>query len=445
MRRRSRLYIFPIWSQAANQPARATGIAVANLSGSSATLTFTAYDKAGRVLSGSNVTNPASVQLAPGEQNALVDTRLFGTGVAALNSVGWVKLESTVREISGSFLTFDRSLTVLDGADATLSPMTRICLARAGGPGVNPGPRRESEPRCDRGPVRTGRYGRRRPSSASRTVDGSGALVEPVSDLFPGATLLGSSYIRATSEREVVAFEYLARPERYAEAVNGLDATGGGTRLYSPQYVVGGAWRSTLSVVNLDSSPGTVTFRFVGDDGNPIGSPRQLAIAPRGKLHITDQEFFSGTGGIRQGYVEIVTSGVRIMGTVEFGDPDRNVFSAALPLVNASQKQMVFSQVASDATYFTGIAIVNPRENDVSVNIQVFDSRGAQLASATEVVIRKGRSSKVLTELFPSLAGVNVSSGYIALTADDQVGSFALYGTHTLSVLSAINAQSRPR
>ena len=32
---------------------------------------------------GSNVTNPASVQLAPGEQSALVDTRLFGPGLAA--------------------------------------------------------------------------------------------------------------------------------------------------------------------------------------------------------------------------------------------------------------------------------------------------------------------------------------------------------------------------
>ena len=121
--------------------------------------------------------------------------------------MGWVKLESTSREISGSFLTFDRSLTVLDGADATLSPMTGFVLPELEDQGltrvhvVNP------NPDADRGPVRTGRYGRRRPvPSASRTVDGSGALVEPVSDLFPGATVLpGSSYIRATSEREVVA------------------------------------------------------------------------------------------------------------------------------------------------------------------------------------------------------------------------------------------------
>ena len=157
-----------------------------------------------------------------------------------------------------------------------------------------------------------------------------------------------------------------------------------------------------------------------------------MPIPRHGKLYISDQQFFIGPGGTRQGYVEIVTSGVRIIGTVVFGDPERNSFSAALPLVNASQKQLVFSQVASDATYFTGIAIANPRDNDVSANIQVFDSNGSLLASTTEVVVRRGRSCKLLTEFFPSLAVTALSSGYITITADDEVGGFALYGTHGL-------------
>jgi hypothetical protein len=114
-------------------------------------------------------------------------------------------------------------------------------------------------------------------------------------------------------------------------------------------------------------------------------------------------------------------------------------------LVNASQKQLVFSQVASDATYFTGIAIANPRDSDVSAHIRIFDSNGRLLASTTEMVNRRGRSCKLLTEFFPSLTGVAVSSGYIMITAEDEVGGFALYGTHSLSVLSAINAQPRPR
>jgi len=422
-----------------------TGIAVANLGASAATLMFTAHDRTGRPITGSNITNPTSVTLRPGEQSALTDSRLFGPGLAGSNSVGWVKLESTSRQIAASFLTYDRSLTVLDGADASVSPLTGFVLPELEEQGVtrvqvvNP----NAEPTAinfelvaaDGTSV----------ASAARNIDGNGALVESASDLFPGAALIGSSYIRAASEREIVPFEYLARPERYAEAVNGFDSTSGGTRLYSPQYVVGGPWRSTLSIVNLDSNPGTVTFRFIGDDGTPIGSPRQMPISRRGKLYISDQQFFIGPGGTRQGYVEIVTSGVRIIGTVVFGDPERNSFSAALPLVSASQKQLVFSQVASDATYFTGIAITNPRDTDVSANIQVFASNGSLLASTTEVVTRRGRTSKLLTEFFPNLAGTAVSSGYITITADDEVGGFALYGTHGLSVLSAINGQPRPR
>jgi glucose/arabinose dehydrogenase len=422
-----------------------TGIAVANLSAATDTLTFTAYDRTGRPITGPNITNPASVGLASGEQSALTDSRLFGPGLAASNSVGWVKLESRSRQIAASFLTYDRSLTVLDGADASLSPLNGFVLPELEEQGITRlhvvNPNAESTAitfelvGTDGSPL----------ASAERNINGSGALVESASDLFPGAGLIGSSYIRAVSDRAIVPFEHLSRPGRYAQAVNGFDSTSGSARLYSPQYVVGGSWRSTLSIVNLDSSPGTVTFRFIGDDGTPIGSPRQMPISRRGKLYITDQQFFMGEGGTSQGYVEIVASGVRIIGTVVFGDPERNLFSAALPLVNASQKQLVFSQIASDATYFTGIAIVNPRDSDVSANIEVFDSNGKLLASTIEVVNRRGRTCRLLTEFFPNLTGMAVSSGYVTITAEGEVGGFALYGTHSLSVLSAINAQPRPR
>jgi hypothetical protein len=49
-----------------------------------------------------------------------------------------------------------------------------------------------------------------------------------------------------------------------------------------------------------------------------------------------------------------------------------------------------------------------------------------------------------LTELFPSLAGANRSSGYIRITVDKPVAGFALFGTHDLSVLSAVPPQVVP-
>ena len=49
-----------------------------------------------------------------------------------------------------------------------------------------------------------------------------------------------------------------------------------------------------------------------------------------------------------------------------------------------------------------------------------------------------------LSQYFPDLEGQDIASGYIRVTADKGVASFALFGTRTLSVLSAIPPQVVP-
>jgi hypothetical protein len=100
------LYYPRLVSTAGNQtsPDDVTGIAVANLSGTEAILTFTAFDKNGEKITGPEITNPASVSVATVEQVPLVDTNLFGSGLRAESAVGWIKVESTVQKIVGFFL-----------------------------------------------------------------------------------------------------------------------------------------------------------------------------------------------------------------------------------------------------------------------------------------------------------------------------------------------------
>lgn len=56
----------------------------------------------------------------------------------------------------------------------------------------------------------------------------------------------------------------------------------------------------------------------------------------------------------------------------------------------------------------------------------------------------KGRTSKLLTEYFPDLATQEMTSGYIQVTANKSVASFALVGMKSLSVVSAVPAQPSP-
>jgi hypothetical protein len=104
----------------------------------------------------------------------------------------------------------------------------------------------------------------------------------------------------------------------------------------------------------------------------------------------------------------------------------------------------IFGQVASNGTYFTGIAILNPDEATATATIDVYDRNGNLVRTKAESIGGKGRVSKLVTQYFEDLVGQDIASGYIKVTVDKGVASFALFGTNDLSVLSAIPPQVVP-
>jgi hypothetical protein len=284
-------------------------------------------------------------------------------------------------------------------------------------------------------------------SSATRTLNANGAFADQLTGLFPGTAPDASDHIRVTATQGVVPFEFLGKTNQYGEGLNGQDATAGATTLYSPQYVVGGgSFRTTLSIVNVDTAAATVTLKFIKDDGTQIGVTQTRTIAGKGKLYISDQAFFLNAGGTQtQGYVAITSSGPKLTGSVVFGDPARATFSASLPLVSNLQSDVVFSQLASNETYFTGLAVLNPDTGrTANATIDVYDFAGNLVATKIESIGPGKRVSQLLTQYFPNLVGENYSSGYFRVTVDQPVASFALFGTNTLSVLSAVPPQVIP-
>jgi phosphodiesterase/alkaline phosphatase D-like protein len=421
-----------------------TGFAVVNMGTSEEVLTFTAYDKEGNEITGEDIANPSAITLAPGTQLPVVDVELFGAGLVNEGRIGWIKLESTGVDVAGFTLMFNSSLTVLDGAPAFVTPYVSSMLTEIEDEGSTQ--IHIANPNEDQVPVLLDlvRQDGSVRASATRMVNGNGVIAEYLNELFPDTPAEGSDYIRILSGKGVIPFQMLGKPAQYLEGLNGQDMSAGATTLYSPQYAVGGPWRSTLSVVNLDSNPGTVTFRLIGDDGAQIGPTRVLHVAPNGKVFLKDQFFFvNSAGGVVQGYVQI-NSDVKVAGSVVFGDPERKAFAAALPLTASLQASAVFSQIASNDTYFTGLAILNPSDTEAAVTLEVFAADGTLQATTTETLRPRQRVSKLLTQFFPQLVGENRSSGYVRMTSDTAVASFALFGTHDLSVLSAVPAQPAP-
>jgi hypothetical protein len=130
---------------------------------------------------------------------------------------------------------------------------------------------------------------------------------------------------------------------------------------------------------------------------------------------------------------------VKLAGSVIFGDPGQSTYSSALPLVSAFPSSLVFSQVASNKDYYTGIAIMNPNAANATATIEIFRKDGSLLISKQELIPAKGRKSQLLTEYFPDLMGQEILAGYIRITANKGLAAFALFGTGT--ALSAIPPQ----
>jgi hypothetical protein len=363
--------------------------------------------------------------------------------------LGWMKVESSINRLVGFFLAFNRTLSILDGADISTGKITSIIFPEIEEQGftqihiANPDPVASNQIvfnviKSDGTP---------RIPGAARNLSPNGAVAEFFTDLFPGIVPAGSDYVRvnSTSGKGVVPLEFFGKPGLYVAGLNGQDIADSAVTLYCPQYVIGPGYRTALSVINLDAAAGTVSLKFIRDDGIQVGSTQQVSIAAQGKIHITDQKFFLDAGStITQGYLELSSGGPKLGGSVVFGDPEQTTFSAALPLVSKLRTAMIFSQVASNATYFTGMSVLNPNASDANALLEVFDGNGLLIRSRTLLIKSRQRMSQVLTQYFPDLIGQDISSGYLKLTADKGVASFAVFGTNNLSVLSAVPPQVVP-
>ncbi len=432
---------FPRLAGAERESTEATGIALVNLSGRTTALTLTAFDAEGKTIAGDGILNPVTLSLTYRQQSALVDSEIFGAGLRNASKSAWIRLEGDVTQVSGFFLSFDGGMTRLDGTDvsgATLTSFvfpeldegTLICIANP-----NDDPATVS--------LRLMKADGTLQASVSRRIEAKGMLSATADQIFPGAPLDPTGYIRGDSTLAVVPYESFGPSSADFAALNGQDAEANNRTIYSPQYAVGGPdWQSTLSVVNLDADPGTVRFRLLADDGSQIGDTREMPVAAQGKLLITEQDFFLDPGTeLKQGFVEITAIGVRLSGNVTFGSPVTGKLLASLPLTPAIRSRLLFGQIASDDDYYTGLAVLNPGGAPARVSIQVYDINGNLLAGKIEDIPSRGRISQMLTNYFPELAERKISGGYIMVDSIDSLSAFAVFGTRNLLSLAAVPPQ----
>lgn len=417
------------------------GMALANLDSERASLAFTAIESDGCYTHGWQIYNPRTYELEPGAQLPIHDSTIFGDGLAVTNSDGWIRLDTDTSGIDGLFMIFDSDLNYMDGAnieDDTLTDLIFTEIQANGHNRLNIANKNAEDVSVTLKLMGADGAVRR---SESRVIAKNGALTADLfNDLFAGLEAKATDYVRVSADQGVQSFQVLQPAKGDISMLAGQNAAGVNTTLYSPQYVLGGQYRTSLSVVNLDSRKGTVQFRFFAEDGKQIGSTRTLVIPGNGKLLIDDPSFFASLDleKMTSGYVEMVSDGIRLAGSTVFGDINRQTFASALALISELQTSMLFSHVASNDLFFTGIAILNPNSSAAKVTLELLDADGKMVEETLRYIPAGNKRARLLPQYFGSLNWKDQTSGYVRLKSDLPVASFSLFGTHNLSVLSAI-------
>lgn len=416
-------------------PAALTGIAVVNTGATSATVTLTSYENSGSPTPASPGQNPVSITVAPKSQVARLSTDLFGAGTVG----AWVKVTADRPEIKGFFLTFDPALTTMDGVPFSSRPVKDVVIPELQNADiflVNP----SNSAAADVTLRLIGNEGAELTSATNLRIPPNGRYVSRARDLAPGVSIT-NSYLRVTSSEGLVITEQFGAIGQFTNVLNGLVADTGSRNPYSPQYVAGGGYKSALTLINLEDVQTNISITWIDNNGDPIGRNARFNLPARGRIVITDADLFGvsppaqGLGG----YLAIGSDTTRITGTVRFGDSAESQFQTTLPLVTSAFTETIYAQVAQDATYYTGLAILNRNSIAANVTISIFNSSGIQVGSGQRTIAPSARIAEVLTQIDPNLP--SLSSGYFKITADRPVFSFGVFGTHSLSVLSAIPAQ----
>jgi len=416
-----------------------------------ATMTFTAMDANGNVIAGPDIDNPVYDELDPGQQMGVVDFEIFGDGLSNSTSAGYIKVGSTSEKVTGLYTIFDSdldsNLSMLDGTNLAADPMTTFIFpeitngsyTKINVSGSNPDS-------VDLTFELIGADGIVL-ASVQKTIAGNGAIVADLfTQIFNGMTPDPTDYVRVRASQGVEGFELLRKGTGDIAALVGQDTNGGATTLYSPQFAVGGIYQSSLSIINLDSSSGIASLRFIGENGTQIGATKVVTLAPNGKVYIDDPDFFQemDLNELTLGYVEIKSNGLRLTGSVVFGDINGRTFSTALPLISKLQQSVLFSHVASNDLYFTGYAIVNPNNANATARFDLYAADGSLTGTNTLVIPAFNREARLLTEYFPQVSNQDITSGYVRITVDKPVAAYSIYGTSNYSVISAIPTQEIP-
>jgi hypothetical protein len=279
-------------------------------------------------------------------------------------------------------------------------------------------------------------------SPAVRRLPPAGALRAPLSEVFPNADLSGVLYVQVVSPDAAIVSAALVRGfQRGSEVgvINGLSGASG-TEIIFPHIVNGvvpnAEYTTVVGVINASDAPQTVTIRFNPEGGQPIVITRVLS--PRGALRETAQSLFGLTSAFRTGWMQVKGT-EPVFGFAAYADSLGGGFAVVPPAT--PQTDLFFLHIADGAPQWqTGLALLNTSAAPAEVEVSAVDPRGFLIGSATVTIDAGRKIAAVIHELISNTKGRN--GGYVYVRSKNAVPLYGLelFYTEDLKVMSNVAA-----
>lgn len=431
-----------------------TGIALTNPLNYRTLVTLTAYDSNGTEISGTGIDNPVTITLPRKGQYAKVASEIFGSAFNAFSS-GTIRAEGQTSQLAGFYMIGDLAGPRLDGGTGVIEnrktwylPMiykqsdSPYNLLEIHNPGT-------SEATItfllmDSGGIQI--------ASATQAIPAGGSFTSDIQDLF-GIDLnsFQGGYIKGRSNLPLVVRSSFGHELEFSV----LNAQATNTKsVYSiPHFASGGPYLTELDLVNVDTSiTAEITLTLLDDSGAAIsipGNPANIMIPAKQQMISSLSELFPALGpslvtgsiriGVKLNHSNPFSIGPALVGAAQFQAADGSS-STAIPLILSASGDFIYSHVAQNYGYFTGVVLLNTNSEPSDFQLDVYNEGGELIGSYSSTLLPGERIAKLIYELVPASDGQ--IGGYIRITCSSDLTSFAFFGTDDIRTLSAIPPQN---
>jgi hypothetical protein len=214
------------------------------------------------------------------------------------------------------------------------------------------------------------------------------------------------------------------------------------TTMYIAHTDITWNWWTGLSLNNINESPVDITITGYDAGGNQLATyPLNLQGGER-KVAVIQNFFENNQVSSDLAWVKVEASapikGFELFGVLT-GDYDQ---IAGLDAIGSLSSRLLFMHVSKAENGYTGIAVLNPGDSAVDVNINGYDSDGNLVGSTvTKTINPRQKFVDITSNIFPD----DTHIAYVKVeTADESysICGFELFGTVDFNYLNGIEAVS---